>query len=598
MSTGRIRDADLEEVRRRASIVEVASDYMQVKRAGRLFKALCPFHQEKTPSFSIDPAKNLYHCFGCGEGGDVIRLVEKLENLTFVETIERLARRVGVDIRYEQLSAIDRAAQKRRFRLIDAHRAAVEHYHRALLEAPDAADARAYLKGRGFDRVVAEEFQIGFSVPRWEDLSGALRAQGFNEQELVDAGLASRTQEGRIVDRFRGRIMFPIFDITGDPVAFGARRLREDDEGPKYLNSAESPIYSKAKVLYGLHWAKNEIVKGARALLVEGYTDVIALHRAGIKEAVATCGTALGLEHLRTLQRFTQHVVLSLDSDEAGGKAAERTYDQLIGDAQAMGLQVQVVLMTPGDDPADAVARDGAEAFRGLIDGAVPLLEFVLQREAQRYKVGDPEVRARALASGLRILARTESGVVRNEYARRLSDWIRVDPNIIHVELERVLRSGAPPTATSAAVLKRSSAQVRLEREAMKVAIQHPTMVKQLLEDVAPDTFSVPTHRAIWTALTGGADPDALADVLDGEAAAVYRELAVGEIAGEATERLVEDIFRRLKEFVVTRQTEDLKAQLQRLNPTTDPDGYEALFADLIELEKQKRRLSEEGEEA
>ncbi|MGH7338536.1 MAG: DNA primase, partial [Myxococcota bacterium] len=343
---------------------------MQVKRAGRLFKALCPFHQEKTPSFSIDPAKSLYYCFGCSEGGDVISLVQKLENLSFVETVERIARRVGVDIHYEQLSAADRAAQKRRFRLIDAHRAAVEHYHAALLGSDQAADARTYLKGRGFDREVAQEFQIGFSLPRWDDLSRALLGKGFGEQELVDAGLASRTQEGGIVDRFRGRIMFPILDVTGDPVAFGARRLRDDDEGPKYLNSAESPIYAKAKVLYALSWAKNEIVKGGRALLVEGYTDVIALHRAGIKEAVATCGTALGLEHLRTLQRFTQHVVLSLDSDEAGGKAAERTYDQLIGDAQAMGLQVQVVLMSAGDDPADAVARDGAEAFRGLIDTA------------------------------------------------------------------------------------------------------------------------------------------------------------------------------------------------------------------------------------
>ena len=596
---GRIRDTDIEEVRRRAGIVEMASDYMQVKRAGRLFKALCPFHQEKTPSFSIDPAKGLYHCFGCQEGGDVISLVQKLENLSFVETLERLAARTGVQLTYEQLSPTDRAAQKRRMRLVDAHRAAAARYHRLLLESPDAADARAYLKGRGFGRETAEAFQIGFSLPRWDDLTSALQKEGFTAQELLDAGLASKTQDDRIVDRFRGRVMFPINDMTGNPVAFGARRLRDDDDGPKYLNSAESPIYQKAKVLYALDRAKGDIVKDGRALLVEGYTDVIALHTAGITEAVATCGTALGLEHLRTLQRFTQRVVLSLDSDEAGGKAAERTYEQLIGEAQQMGLQMQVLLMKSGDDPADAVARDGADSFVALVDGAVPLLEFVLRREAQRYKVGDPEVRSRALAAGLRLLARTDNEVVRNEYARRLSDWIRVDPNIIHVELDRVVRSGAAPTRTPSAVLKRSSAQVRLEREAIKIALQELPTVKPMLEDVHADTFSVPSHRTIWRALQDGSNPDSLGDVLDDEdARSTSRELSIDVIAGDVSERLVEDIFRRLKEFVVARQTEDLKARLQRLNPTTNPEEYEALFAELIELERRKRRLSEEGEEA
>ncbi|TMK53295.1 MAG: DNA primase, partial [Actinobacteria bacterium] len=403
-TAGRIRDADLEEVRRRANLIDVASEYMQVKRAGRLYKALCPFHAEKTPSFSLDPAKGLWHCFGCGEGGDTIRLIEKIENLSFVEAIERLAQMTGVDLHYEQLSDADRAAHRRRARLVDAHREAAAYYHETLKRASEASDARAYLlQQRGFTKETLELFQVGFSLPKWDALVTHLKGKGFSEQEIADAGLGARRQDGGLVDRFRGRVMFPIHDLTGDPVAFGARKMGTED-GPKYLNSAESPIYKKSQVLYALNRAKGEIVKTGRGLIVEGYTDVIALHQAGIQTAVATCGTALGLEHLRALQRFTQDVVLSLDADEAGGLAAERTYDQMIGDAQQMGVTLRVVVMPPGDDPADSVAKTGAEGFHALVEKAVPLLEFVLKREAARYSVGDAEVQARALTSGLRLL--------------------------------------------------------------------------------------------------------------------------------------------------------------------------------------------------
>lgn len=594
---GRIRDEDVEEVRRRANLADVAADYMQLKRAGRLWKALCPFHAEKTPSFSIDPGKNLYHCFGCHEGGDVITLVQKLESLSFVETIERLAQRTGVNLRFEELSPAERARSKRRTRLVEAHRAAVEHYHRLLMDAPEAADARRYLsRERGLSRETVERFGVGFSLPKWDDLVRLLGGKGFRDEELIEAGLAVRGQDGRVLDRFRGRVMFPIFEhVHGDPVAFGARRMGEG-EGPKYLNSAESPIYKKSQMLYALSSAKHEIVKSGRALLVEGYTDVIALHQAGIGEAVATCGTALGLEHLRTIQRFTQQVVLSLDADEAGAGAAERMYDQLIADAQAMGLAVRIVLMPRGDDPADSVGKLGADGFRALVDEAVPLLGFVLRREADRFNVGDPESRARALAAGVRILARTEQEAVRMEYARRLADWIRVDANIVFVELDKALRTGTAPRAIGEAVLKRASAPVRLEREIIKLALHHPEHVKPFLDEVPPDHFTAPAHRAIWSALQGGADPSALSDRLDDETRRAYRALAVQDVVGEVGERLVAEHFGRLKEFAVVRQIEELKARLQRMNPENEPEEYHLLFAELIGLEGLKRRLTE-GEE-
>ncbi|MFA5889979.1 MAG: DNA primase [Actinomycetota bacterium] len=591
---GRIRDEDLEEVRRRASLIDIAAEYMQLKRAGRLYKALCPFHPEKTPSMSLDPAKGLYHCFGCGEGGDVIHLVRKIDNLSFVEAVEHLARRTGVDLRYEQLSAADREAQKRRLRLIDAHRIAIEFFHATLMKGPDSEGARAYLKGRGFARETVETFGVGFSLPRREELSRHLARKGFSEDEIVAAGLGMKADGGGLVDRFRGRLMFPIFDVTGNPVAFGARRLGEGD-GPKYLNSAESPIYKKAQILYALNVGKSEIVKQGRALVVEGYTDVIALHQAGIREAVATCGTALGLEHLRTLQRFSQQVVLSLDADDAGANAAERMYDQLVGDAQQMGLTVKVVLMAAGQDPADAVRAQGGDAFRALVDDAVPLLEFVLRREADRYAVGDPEVRARALSSGLRLLAKTDNEVVRTEYARRLSDWIKVDPHIIFVELEKVVRTGVVPRATSDAVLKRSSAQVRLEREALKIAIQHPPLVKDRIDDLSDEHLSVPVHRAIWKSIVAGDAPESLPD---DDARRAYTELAVQPPAGEVTERLIVEIFLRLKESALQRQIDEMKAALQRINPIDRHEEYEAKFTELIDLERVKRSLSAaEGEE-
>lgn len=586
---GRIRDEDVAEVRRLSGLVEVASEYMQVKRAGRQFRALCPFHSEKTPSFYIDPAKQLYMCHGCQEGGDVFTLVEKLENLSFVEAVERLARRAGVQLEYEQLSASDRKAFQKRARLIDAHRAAVEWYHEMLLRDESAADARAYLKSRGFGRETAVSFTIGFSKP---GLAKHLSKQGFSEAELIEAGLASRGPDGSVFDRFRGRVMFPIFGVTGEPVAFGARRLRDGDQGPKYLNSAESPIYKKNQVLYALNWAKGPIVKGGRALIVEGYTDVIALHEAGITEAVAACGTAFGLDHLRTLQRFTQQVVLSPDSDEAGGISADRAYDQMMAEAQRMGVSLKVVSMPPGDDPADSVQKLGSDGFRALVDDAVPLLEFVLRREALRYQVGDPEVRARALAACIRLLAKTEHEVVRVEYARRLSDWIRVDPNVIFVELSKT-DGGAVPARVAEAVLKRSSGLVRLEREALRIAIAFPELAKDRGAEIGPECFSVPSHRAIWEALSTGSD----VDLIDPEARKTYTQLAVQVPEGEVTDRRIAEIFSRLKGTVLSRQIDELKSQLQRLNPMDDRQTYDTLFARLIELERERRALLSEDEE-
>jgi DNA primase len=585
---GRVRDEDIQEVRRRADLIQIASEYMQVKKAGRLFKALCPFHQEKSPSLSLDPIKGLYHCFGCNEGGDVYTLIMKLETVSFGEAVERLARRVGVELQYEALSAADRASLKRRLRLVDAHREAITFYHEHLKRSPDAAAARTYLTtARAFGTDVLEMFEVGAAPTTRGALSKHLATKGFTQDEVVAAGLARRHDDGTVADYFRGRIMFPIRDVTGDPIAFGARILEGD--GPKYLNSAESPIYRKAHVLYALDRAKATIVKAGRALIVEGYTDVIALHAAGITEAVATCGTALGLEHLRTLARFTKDVVLSLDADEAGARSADRTYSELITDAQSLGLSLTVVTMPPGSDPADTVRAEGAEAFQARIADAMPLIEFVLRREIARFPLKDPEGRARALTAGLQMLARTDSEVVRRAYARHLAEWVGVDVEVVHVELDRAVRTGTAPRATQA-VITRSSAQARREREAIKIALQHPHLAKAFIDTVGPDAFSLPALRALWTAFCEGRD---LANMDEPDAKAAYIALSVGDLAGDPDERLAASIFGSLRAGVLTREIEQRKARLQKMNPVEQPEAYDEAFEELIRIEAEKRALEE-----
>lgn len=589
--TGRIRDEDLEEVRRKSALQEVAADYMQVRKAGRLFKARCPFHSEKTPSFSIDPAKGLYMCFGCQKGGDVFTLVMELEQLSFAEAVEALARRSGITLRYEQMSPADRRAATRRERLIEAHRAAAGFYHEALMGS-GGVEARDYLKGRGFKRESVERFQVGLSPYRRDDLARFLLKRGFSEAELVEAGLGTRTEGGRLVDRFRARIMFPIHDLTGNPVAFGARRLSDSGEGPKYLNSAESPVYKKGNVLYGLDRAKGEVVRAGSALVVEGYTDVIALHQAGVGEAVATCGTALGSEHFRLLTRFTQRMVLAFDSDDAGRAAAERAFEH----AQAAKADARVLVLPSGSDPAEFVMEKGGETFRALAAGAVPLIEFRLRREVERFDVEQPENRARALQAALPILATVQDEVVRTEYARRLSEWVRVDANLLFVRLDQALRSGAvmrPPD------LKRLGAHVRCEREAIKLALQYPVDATEYAAAVDPEDFGHPAYRRIWELMRGGADAASLraSDDLDSRARSEVTALTMDppegvESAAPLPPRLAEEIFGRVKEFSLSRQIEVLKERLQRLNPEKDPGAYDALFKDLVALEGRKRRLT------
>ncbi len=388
---GRIRNEDIDLVRDRSDIVGVVGQYLQLRKAGRdSFVGLCPFHQEKTPSFNVSQNKQVYHCHGCDASGNVFKFIQNIENLSFPEAVERLAQQVGVTLRYEGLTAQDRQAYSRKRALHAANEEAAEIYHRYLVESPDAAEARAYLNGRGITEETAKEFKIGLAPKASDFLLRRLTGGGkFSPELLIEAGLASKGADGRVFDRFRNRVMFPTNDLTGQAVGFGGRIL--DDGQPKYLNTAETPVFHKGDLMYNLDRAKGPISASGRAIVVEGYTDVILLEQAGILGAIATNGTALGEGHFRLISRFAEVAILVFDPDAAGGRAAARAYEF----HEKFEVQARVLVLPDGLDPADFVAARGAEAFEALAAKAVPLVEFMIARALADRTLDTPEDRVR-----------------------------------------------------------------------------------------------------------------------------------------------------------------------------------------------------------
>jgi DNA primase len=423
---GRIRDEDIAVVRDRSPIDEVIGEYLQLRSAGGdSLKGLCPFHDEKTPSFNVTPARGLFYCFSCGEGGDVIKFVQKIDGLTFIEAIERLAGRAGIDLRYEQGGYVPGQEQSRRRRLVDAHRAAAEFYQEQL-QGPGAAAGRAFLSERGFERADAEKFGVGYAPAAWEDLTRHLRARGFSDAEIIAGGLAREGRRGP-VDRFRNRLMWPIRDLSGDVIAFGARKLDPDEDGPKYLNTPETPLFRKSTVLYGADLAKREISHRRQAVIVEGYTDVMACHLAGVPTAVATCGTSFGDEHIKVLRRLVMdtdgaagEVIFTFDGDAAGQKAALRAF----GMEERFVTQTYVTVQPDGLDPCDLRIAHGDAAVRDLIARRVPLFEFAIRSVVAKHDLDTTEGQIAALDEAAPIVARIKDSGLRSRYAVNLDRWL------------------------------------------------------------------------------------------------------------------------------------------------------------------------------
>jgi DNA primase len=434
-----------------------------------------------------------------------------------------------------------------------------------------------------------EAFSLGWAPSKWDELCRHLSKMRFAEPELIEAGLALRSERGSLIDRFRGRVMFPTFDVAGEPVAFGGRVL--DDSTPKYLNTADTPIFHKGRVLYGLNWAKKTLATAGRIIVVEGYTDVIALHQAGITEVVASNGTALTADHFSLIGRFAPRAVLAFDSDRAGNAAAERAFDA----ALASGLDVRVLILPAGKDPADLVTAQGGDAFREVTKAAVPIVEYRLHREVDRFDLSDTEGRTRAVRAGIPILVRIRDEVMRRDYTSRLAEWTRLDAAVVFLE---VGRATGDPTARAAPTIGRTSAQVRLERDLLKLALQYPASIEAYLDGVDPDMLSVPAHRAIWREIVAGGDASSIVERVDEEGRGLVAKLVNDPIdydldaEGLPPAEHVDEVVNRLKDFALRRLIVEKKDQLQKLNPIENEEEYRKRYAELIALEGESKRVS------
>ncbi len=577
------RRDDIERVRAATDLAELVAEVTKVQRRGRSTMAICPFHQEKTPSLSIDPARGLYHCFGCGKGGDLFRWVQDTQNVDFTEALELLARRAGVTLHVEPGAAKRRSERES---LIDVVGRAVAFYQERLRSGGDAGHARAYVRGRGYDASTVERFSLGYSPGGWDELVGHLRDGGVPENVMVAAGLAIRSSRGRLVDRFRGRLMFPIFDLRGDPVGFGARLLEGD--GAKYLNSPETALYHKSRLLYGLNWAKGDIVRAGHAVVVEGYTDVIGMAEAGMPVAVATCGTALGVEHLDLLRRFSEKVVLAFDADAAGAGASLRGFEHSVpGD-----LDLRVARLPEGRDPADLVAAGEVELLGKAVDQSDPLLLFRLERELDRFELSEPEARARAVRAAAAVVARHPDPLARHEYAVVVSRHTGVDLAVVEAAVRDAARRGEAPDAGDGAPPRRLSGAEKAERELLRLVFaNHPGLAGV---EIDPDAFTVPEHRAAYdlvapavAVLSPGEPPDLGSLAADGDVGGLLSELATDP-------RPLPDpaeTARRVQVGALDRRIDELERRLARIDRDAEPEAHADSFRELVALQRTRKEL-------
>ncbi|NCO65484.1 MAG: DNA primase [Candidatus Aquicultor secundus] len=601
---GRIKDEDVNAVRERSNIVDVVSDYVALKKKGRLFWGLCPFHQEKTASFKVDPAAQLFHCFGCGEGGNVFSFVMKVEHLEFPEAVGLLADRVGYELHYDTKSAPE---SLKKSRILEANRFASMFYQYILLKTNEGSRGRLYLKKRGLNDDVVKRYGLGLAPQAWSSVGNYLAKKGFSQAELVEAGLVIKGSKG-YYDRFRARLIFPITDIRGRVIAFGGRII--DSGEPKYLNSPETPVYHKSSTLYGLHVAKNEIVRLGTVLVVEGYTDVIALAQAGISNVVATLGTAFTAEHMKLLKRFAERVILVFDADTAGIKAAESVGSYLsefrlpkmealrdLEEGSASGIDVRVVILPHKQDPADYIGSHSADSFRKLVDDAEPFFDFYLTREVDKYNISEIRQKEQAAVAGFKLIATLEHPASQKAYLSKIAQRLGLDEEALTVKFNAMFKRGAAVRSEAKETLL--DPQEKTERIILHLALKYPEIRGKIPEEIDESYFVFPAHARLFTVLKdiGGGTFDAGVLVnIDRRLGAKATELFMIELGYEEENlsKYFEDILISLKDFHYTRQINKLKQELQ-FSMLKKDEAEHGAFEELMALEAKRRDLRQKG---
>jgi DNA primase len=629
---GKIRARDIEEVKTRVNIADIIGEYVSLRpaSAGSL-KGLCPFHDEKSPSFNVRPSQGFYHCFGCGEGGDVYKFVQQLDQLSFTEAVEKLAARIGFELSYEEGSASPEQGQKAR--ILEANNAAAAFYQEQLM-TDGAIPGREFLKGRGFDKAAADQFGIGFAPKGWNNLFDHLTKKGFSIEELSAAGLVTKSERGAY-DKFRGRLIWPIRDTTGQVIGFGARKLFEDDQGPKYLNTSDTLVYHKSQVLYGIDLAKKDISKQQRVVVVEGYTDVMACHLAGVTTAVATCGTAFGDDHIRIINRLLSgdkdvpaEVIFTFDPDAAGQKAAMRAF----ADSAKFTAQTFVAVGPDGLDPCDLRTAKGDEAVRAMIEVKKPLFEFAIKQKLAKFDLSTIEGRVAAARAAAPVVAGIQDPAMRPAYTRELAGWVNLDGNDVATLVDAAAKAGrqqavadmrrdqgqaqnqasvsanvdgeAPPEDAPEALavppINLNDPITRFERQTLEVIVQLPNAYSpEQLSKLSKAGMSTPAHNEILRAITASADEQSGATWLNTIASntppalhQVLREVAAQSLPAADAEGLTrygQGVIARAITNAIAREKADLLAELRRVEPGSAESSE--VQRRLMALETDRRAL-------
>ena len=612
---GKISSRDIEEVKARVNIADVVGSYVSLKpaSAGSL-KGLCPFHQEKSPSFNVRPLQGFYHCFGCGAGGDVYKFLQEMESLSFYEAVENLAAKVGYNLTYE--AGAKGPDQGQKARIYEANSAAAKYFQDQLMT--DAAiPGREFLKSRGFDKAAAELFGVGFAPKGWNNLTDHLKASGFTDEELITASLSSRGERG-LYDKFRGRLIWPIRDTSNQVIGFGARKLFDDDQGPKYLNTSETPVYHKSAVLYGIDLAKKDISKLQKVVVVEGYTDVMACHLAGVTTAVATCGTAFGDEHIRILNRMLSanvdnpaEVIFTFDPDEAGQKAAMRAFS----DADKFHANSFIAVGPDGLDPSDLRVQKGDEAVVLMIASKKPIYEFAMKQKLKNFNLESVEGRVGAARAAATVLATIRDSALRSVYVRELANWVNLDLSEINNLVDRAIKekvvSAVAPLRTEP-LAEQSKPQnlqapdlkdpaVRFERQLLEALVQHPALVsEQEMTELVSGDFLASVHSSIAKGIASciqyRTDPNwlpKLAEAIDPELHSTLRSLAATELPAKddhQIQRYVAGVVNSGFIALLTRQKLSLQAVLRQIDPSETSKVVE-IQRELVSLEERRRKL-------